>query len=395
MAYLTASKVKSTPFDTKPYKITDGKGLYLYVGRSFKSWRYDYRFQGKRKTLSLGEYPEISLSRARSLHFDARRDLAEGIDPAHQKQIKKQEQLGIYEDSFQHLAQEWYDRQLTRWTHGHSRTIKSRLEQNVFPWIGDMRIQQVTTRDILEICRRIEDRNAFETAHRVKSICSQIFRYCIALDLCDSDPCRDLKNALTPSRPRHMPAITEPQEVGGLMRAIQGYRGNSVTRLGLQLAPLVFVRPGELRHAEWKEFDFEQKLWKIPGEKMKMRQVHLVPLSKQALKILDDLNTLTGKGKYLFPSVRTTDRPMSDNTLLSALRRLGFDRDEMTVHGFRAMASTLLHEQGWSTEFIEKQLAHNDRNSVRAAYNHAEYLRDRIEMMQFWADHLEELRRSN
>lgn len=391
MANLVVSQVKSAKCELTPFKMTDGGGLYLYVGRSFKSWRFDYRFQGKRKTLSFGTFPEVSISSARSQHFEARRKLAAGIDPGEEKQVSKREMSVDCTNCFERLAWEWFERQQNRWTYGHARTVKSRLEQNVLPWIGKRPVGEISPQEILELCRNIEQRGAIETAHRVKSICSQVFRYCVALGLCAGDPCRDLLNALTPYRSKHMQAITDPRQVGELMRAISGYRGNEITRLALQFAPMVFVRPGELRKAEWTEINFDDAIWKIPAAKMKMREAHLVPLSRQALEVLRDLYQLTGDGKYVFPSIRDDGRPMSDNTILSALRRLGFSSQEMTVHGFRGMASTLLHEQGWRSELIERQLAHSDRNSVRSAYNHAEYLSERIAMMQFWADYLNSL----
>lgn len=392
MANLTVFQVKSAKCESAPFKMTDGGGLYLYVGKSYKSWRYDYRFLGKRKTLSFGTFPEVSISIARKQHFEARRKLADGIDPAEEKQESKRETFGFTTNCFERLAWEWFERQRGRWTHGHARTVKSRLEQNVIPWIGNRPVGEILPQEILGLCRNIEQRGAIETAHRVKSICSQVFRYCVALGLCAGDPCRDLCNALTPYRSKHMPAITDQRQVGELMRAIDGYQGSNITRIGLQLAPLLFVRPGELRYAEWSEINFSDAIWKIPAAKMKMREAHIVPLSRQALEQLNQLYRFTGDGKYLFPSMRAEDRPMSDNTILSALRRLGFSNQEMTVHGFRGMASTLLHELGWRSEVIERQLAHSDRNSIRAAYNHAEYFLERRELMQFWADYLDVLR---
>ncbi|SHO50421.1 tyrosine-type recombinase/integrase [Desulfopila aestuarii] len=390
MGRLTVQEVNNVKPSTIPRKLTDGGGLYLYVNGTGKYWRFDYRYLNKRKTLSLGVYPEITLKMARERHWEARKRLAEGVDPGYERKIEKIGRLRAQENSFSKLAWEWFGRQ--HWTEGHARTVRSRLENNVIPWLGDRPVNEITPREILLVCRRIENRGAYETAHRMKSICSQVFRYCVALGLCESDPCRDLQNALIPSVSKNMATITDPKQVGGLMRAIDGYQGNNVTKFGLQLAPLVFVRPGELRHAEWSEIDYTQSMWKIPAEKMKMRQTHLVPLSQQVIQIIRDLEPLTGRGKYLFPSIRSISRPMSDNTLLSALRRLGYLNNEMTVHGFRGMASTLLHEAGWDSKVIERQLAHTDRNSVRAAYNHAEYLPERRRMMQDWANYLDQLK---
>jgi integrase len=390
MGKITAQEVKNVKFISTPRKLTDGGGLYLYINGAGKYWRYDYRYMNKRKTLSLGVYPDITLKMARERHWESRQKLADGIDPSYDRKINKFDKLSAAENNFSKLAWEWYGRQ--HWTEGHARTVRSRLELNVIPWLGNRPVNEITPREILLICRRIENRKAYETAHRVKSICSQVFRYCVALGLCESDPCRDLKSALTPSVARHMSTITDPKKVGGLMRAIDGYQGSHIIKSGLKLAPLVFVRPGEMRHAEWSEIDCDQLMWKIPAEKMKMRQTHIVPLSRQAMEVISDLKPLTGRGKYLFPSIRSLSRPMSDNTLLSALRRLGYLREEMTVHGFRGMASTLLHESGWESKVIERQLAHTDRNSVRAAYNHAEYLPERRRMMQVWADYLDQLK---
>ena len=240
--------------------------------------------------------------------------------------------------------------------------------------------------------RRIENRGAVETAHRIKQICGQVFRYAIATGRADRDPSNDLRGALPPTRPKGMATITEPIQVGQLLDAIEGYTGHLITRCALQFAPLVFVRPGELRQAEWAEIDIERAEWKIPAAKMKMRTTHIVPLATQAIEILLEIAPLTGAGKYVFPSMRTGDRPMSNNTVLAALRRMGYAKEEMSGHGFRSMASTILHEQGWPTELIEKQLAHAERSKVKAAYNHAQYLPERQRMMQAWADYLDALK---
>jgi len=389
---LTATQVKNAKPKAKPYKLTDGGGLYLLVNKTGKYWRYDYRYLRKRKTLAIGVYPTISLKDAREKHIDAKRQLANDIDPGHLRKINKVKRLVAAENSFEKLAKEWLKRQ-TNWTEGHRRTVKSRLDNNILPWIGDRPVSELTPQDILTICRRVESRGAIETAHRVKTICSQVFRYCVAAGLIVSDPCRDLKDALTPVNPTHMATILEPAKIGELMRAIFNYEGHQTTRAALQLAPLVFVRPGELRHAEWSEFDFEQKQWKIPAEKMKGRVTHIVPLSRQAIEILQDIKPLTGSGRYVFPSLRSADRPMSENTVNGALRRLGYTKKEISGHGFRSMASTRLHELGWPSHLIEKQLAHRDSNTIRGTYNFAEYMSERRDMMQSWADSLEGLRK--
>ncbi len=390
MGKLTNTQVKNAKQQSKPYKLSDGDGMYLFVTKAGKYFRYDYRFLGSRKTLALGVYPAVTLKKARKRLAEAREKLEEGIDPGHLRKMTKASKFEAAENCFEKFALEWFAKQ--NWTEGHARTVKSRLSNNILPYIGDRPVNEITAQDVLTVCQRVEDRGAIETAHRIKTICSQVFRYCVASGLIKGDPCRDLRQALTPASPKRMATITEPEKIGDLMRAIHGYKGAAVTRAALLLAPLVFVRPGELRKAEWEELDFDSAQWKIPAEKMKMRQPHIVPLSKQAFSIIKDLQPLTGNGKYLFPSIRSAARPMSENTVNGALRRLGYTKEELTGHGFRSMASTLLHEMQWPSQIVERQLAHKDSNSVRDIYNYAEYLNERREMMQFWSDYLYELK---
>nr|WP_320193596.1 integrase arm-type DNA-binding domain-containing protein [uncultured Desulfobacter sp.] len=390
MGKLTKKQVEHAKPRAKQWKLTDGQGMYLLITKTGKYWRYDYRFLNKRKTLALGVFPDITLKQARSSHQKARDLLNDGIDPSQHKKTVKVALLESSENSFGALSQEWQARQ--KWTEGHRRTVISRLERDILPYLKDRPVSEITAREVLTVCRRVEERGAIESAHRIKTIISQIMRYCVAKEIVDGDPCRDLKGALTPTASKNMAAITDPQEVGGLMRAIDGYQGNEVTRAALKLAPLVFVRPGELRHAEWSEIDFDRRLWIIPPEKMKGRIKHMVPLSNQAFKIISELHPKTGGGRYLFPSIRTSERPMSDNAVLSALRRMGYSKEQMVGHGFRAMASTNLYELGWRSELVEMQLGHKDPNEVRASYNHAKYLQERIEMMQAWADYLDGLK---
>ena len=262
------------------------------------------------------------------------------------------------------------------------------MEKDIFPWIGNRPIKDITAPELLATLRRMESRGALELAHRMREYCGMVFRYAVATGKAERDPSGDLRGALAPVKTKHHASVTDPKKIGELLRAIDGYTGSFMTKCALQLAPLVFVRPGELRTAEWAEFDLDAAEWRIPGEKMKMRDKHIVPLSKQAVEILRSIHPLTGSGRYVFPSVRTTARPMSENTVNAALRRLGYEKNEMTGHGFRSMASTLLHEQGWPHEAIERQLAHAERNKVSAAYNYAEHLPKRREMMQAWADYL-------
>jgi integrase len=390
---LTDLAVRSAKFIDKPFKLTDGEGMYLLVNAAGKYWRLDYRFMDKRKTLALGIYPVVTLAMARDRRLDARRRLADGIDPGAHKKVVKSAKIAAAANSFEDVATEWFAKNRHTWVDSHAEKILARLKNDIFPWIGKRPIAELTPVDILAVLRRIENRGAVETAHRAHQNCSQVFRYAIATGRTRSDASAGLRGALPPAAPKHHASITDPKEVGALLRAIRSYNGAFVTACALKLAPLVFLRPGELRHAEWSEINLETTEWRIPAAKMKMRQVHIVPLSTQAVAILRDIQPLTGRRQYVFPSVRTADRPMSENTILAALRRLGYEKDEMTGHGFRSMASTLLNENEWNADAIERQLAHSERNSIRAAYNYAELLPERRKMMQWWADYLDTLAR--
>lgn len=375
---------------TKPYRLSDDRGLYLEISPSGgKYWRFKYRINGKEKRLSLGVYPDVSLKLARERRDSSRKQVAEGIDPSELRKAEKITQAGL--ESFEFVAREWHSKHKRNWSDSHSERTITRLENDVFPWLGKENIADINPPKLLAVLRRVENRGALETAHRIHQICGQIFRYAIATGRAERDSAADLKGALPPAKPKHHASITDPKKVGELMRAIRGYSGAFITSCALNLAPLVFVRPGELRNAEWSEFDFSNAEWRIPAEKMKMKVLHIVPLSRQAMVILNELKPLTGAGKYLFPSTRTRARPISENTINAALRRLGYKKEEMTGHGFRSMASTILNEQGWNRDAIERQLAHSERNGVRAAYNYAEYLADRRKMMQSWADYLDRL----
>ena len=389
---LTDTAIRNAKSKERLYKLFDEKGLYLLVNKVGKYFRFDYRYAGKRKTLALGVYPDVKLAEARKKRDEARKLLQNGVDPAQYRKETKAMQKQQAANSFEAVAREWFTKYNHIWTEGHSRTIISRLELNIFPWLGTRSVASITAPELLAALRRIEKRGALETAHRVKQICGQVFRYAIATGRAERDPSADLRGALPPTKPKRMSTITDPKQIGELLRAIDGYEGHLITICALRLAPLVFVRPGELRQAEWQEIDFERAEWKIPAEKMKMRSPHIVPLSTQAVEILREIEPLTNKGRYAFPSLRTAERPMSNNTILAALRRLGYAKEEMSGHGFRAMASTVLHEQGWPSDIIERQLAHAERNSIKAAYNHAQHLPERRKMMQAWADYLDVLR---
>jgi integrase len=389
---LTDLAVRNAKLSDKSIKLSDGFGLYLLITKTGKYWRMNYRFAGKQKTLAFGTYPEVSLSNARDRVSEARKQLLNDIDPSLVKAVKKLSKLEAAENTFQAVANEWYAKKLATWAPTTANKVKRYLEKDVFPILGKRPIKDINSPDLLMVLRKVESRGALELAHRIREYSGQVFRYAVATGRCQRDPSGDLRGALPPVKSKHHASITEPKKIGELLRAIDGFNGSFITKCALQLAPLVFLRPGELRHAEWSEIDFENSEWRIAAEKMKMRDKHIVPLSKQAIEILEAIKLLTGQGRYIFPSVRTYKRPMSENTVNAALRRLGFEKHEMTGHGFRSMASTLLHEQGWPHEAIERQLAHAERNSVSAAYNYAQHLQKRREMMQHWADYLDGLK---
>ncbi|MDR3417362.1 MAG: tyrosine-type recombinase/integrase [Nevskia sp.] len=374
------------------YRIADRDGLCIEVTPSgARHWRYRYRFAGKAKMLALGAYPEIPLSQARMACNQTRAKLHAGVDPGEARKLDKLAALAAVANTFEAVMREWLDKQtqLSQATLGKAQWM---LETMVLPWLGKRPIKDITAQELLLVLRRVEERGTLETAQRLKQRCGQIFRYAIATGRADRDPAADLRGAMRTPRTRHHASITDPREIGELLRAIYGHRGSFVTACALKLAPLFFVRPGELRKAEWTEFDLDAAEWRIPGHKMKMGEQHIVPVASQAMAILRELHPLTGGGRYVFPGVRTPQRPMSENTVNAALRRLGYANDQMTGHGFRSLASTRLHEMGWRSDVIERQLAHGERNKVKAAYNFAEYLPERRKMMQAWADYLDALR---
>ncbi|MEW6672327.1 MAG: integrase arm-type DNA-binding domain-containing protein [Thermodesulfobacteriota bacterium] len=390
---MTDVKVRNAKPKNKQFKLFDTEGLFLLVTPAGgKWWRFKYRLEGKEKLLSLGTYPEVGLSQARVRRDAARKQVADGIDPSQVRKALKAAKVQD-ENTFEVVAREWHDKFTSSWTQVHAAITLKRLELNVFPWIGARPIIDIKAQDLLRVLRRIESRGAIETAHRVRIICGQVFRYAVATGRAERDPVADLRGALPPVKSKHFSAMTEPEKVGGLLRAIDGYEGALVTKCALRLAPLLFVRPGELRQAEWAEIDLDAAEWNIPAEKMKTRQPHLVPLARQAVEILRDLYPLTGAGRYVFPSPRTPKRPMSNNAVLSALRRMGFEKDEMTGHGFRAMARTILDEVlQVRPELIEHQLAHAVRDPLGRAYNRTKHLPERRRMMQTWADYLDGLK---
>jgi integrase len=385
---LTVLKVKAA----QPGKHFDGGGLFLHVTDAGRYWRMKYRYAGKEKLLALGVYPEVGLSEARQRRDAARTVLRGGNDPALVKRDRKVANVLAAGNTFAAIGEEWLKKQKSRMAEATYTKAVWTLSDLVNPWIGHRPVTEIDAPEMLKLLRRIEERGAHETAHRTKQRCAQIFRYAIATGRAKHDPTADLRGALAPVVSKSRAAITDPMKVGELLRAIDGYTGGLVAKSALRLAPLVFVRPGELRQAEWSEFDLDNALWRIPASKMKMRNEHIVPLPSQAVDILRELQPLTSRSRYVFPGERSASRPMSENTVNAALRRLGFDKDTMTGHGFRAMASTRLNEMGWSPDVIERQLAHAERNKVRAAYNRAQYITERNKMMQAWGDYLDSLR---
>lgn len=403
---LTDARLRAANPKDKPYRLYDGAGLYLEVSPAGgRLWRLKYRFAGKEKRLALGAYPEVSLREARDRRDAARGALRDGRDPGaerRQARLAEAQAEQAAAETFRAVAKEWLARNADRWSAGHRGTLWDRLEADILPFLGDCPIAGIEPADVRRCIVRIEERGAPEVARRVLQSCSQVFRYAVIRGIAPRDPAADLRGLVPPPAVRHHASITEPKKVGELLRAIDGYQGSFVVRCALKLAPLLFVRPGELRHAEWAEFPppappgskpAEGPVeWRIPADKMKAREAHLVPLSRQALAVLEELRPVTGAGRYLFPAIRNPNRPMSENTVNAALRALGYTGEQMTGHGFRSLASTLLNEQGWHRDAIERQLAHAPRDKVRAAYNYAEHLPERRKMMQAWADYLDGLR---
>lgn len=390
---LSAIEVDKAKPDIKTKYLFDGDGLYLEITpKGKKLWRFKYRFSGKSKLLSFGNYPDISLLEARNFRQEARNRVANGVDPSDIRKAAKAAQE-VVETTFEVVAREWFAKNEPVWSASHIRTVKSRLERDVFPVIGSKPITEISRKDVINLLHKVEGRGVIETADRIKMYCGQVFRYALNLEKIKHNPISDMRDVIAKREHGHHAAITDLKRVGELLRSIDEYNGSYVVKCAMLIAPMVFVRPGELRKAEWMEIDLDKAEWNIPANKMKMKQPHLVPLSKQVVAILKKLHNLTGDGKYVFPCMRTKQRPMSDVAMLAALRRMGYSKDEMTTHGFRAMARTILDEElNIRPDYIEHQLAHAVKDPNGRAYNRTSHLKERKDMMQQWADYLDNLK---
>lgn len=394
MGKLYATTIINAKPRERDYKLTDGAGLYLLVkpnGR--KLWRLNYIYLGKQRTLSFGIWPDVGLADARGRRDEARRMIAAGLDPSHEAKLAVAREKLSEENSFKLVAEEWVTKNERE---GMAEITLSKIRwllAKAYPKIGNRPIAKITAQEVLAVLRSVEATGRYESARRMRSVLSRVFRYAIATTRAEVDPARDLRGALIVPKAKHLAAITTSKGAGELMRAIEGYTGHAITLFALRLSAHLFVRPGELRQAEWAEFDFERRVWDIPEHKMKMRRAHRVPLSSQVVDMFEELYELTGTGRYCFPSFRSPRRPMSENTVNAALRALGFGQEEMTAHGFRAMAATLLNESGqFHPDAIERQLAHMESNAIRRAYTRGEYWDERVGMMQHWSNQLEQLR---
>ena len=373
----------------RSYKVYDEKGLYLLVKPSGgRLWRFKYVHGGVEKLLSLGAYPDVPLKLARERRNEARKQVAAHVDPV----LKRRAEKSARANTFSALTEEWLQTKKNSLSESTWNRDRDQLVKLVGPYLGNRPIAEIEAPELLMVLKRLERKGVLDTAHRVRAVCGRVFRYAIATGRATRDISADLKGALAPKATQSYAAITDPNKVGQLLRAIEDYDGQATTQAALKLAAYLFVRPGELRGAEWSEFDLERNEWRIPAERMKMGEMHIVPLARQPLEILRELQARTGEGRFVFPAIGKRERPLSENTLNAALRRLGYSTNEMTSHGFRSIASTLLNEQGWHPDLIELQLAHKERNKVRAAYNRAQRVEERRKMMQAWADHLDGLR---
>jgi len=400
---LSDAQVRTAKPADKEYKLADGGGLYLLVTTSGgKLWHFDYRYGGKRKTASFGVYPQVTLSAARGQRDDAKKMLSNGVDPGVNKRAQRDSKSSAQANSFEVIAREWHDIKKDEWSESHASKMLQRFEKNIFPWLGARPISEIEPPEVLEVLRRMESRGALETAKKMKYACGQVFRYAVASGRASRDQTADLKDALKTPLTKNMAALTAPKEVAELLRSSDEYGGTFVVKCALRLAPLFFCRPGELRHTEWSEIDFDNAELNVPFERLKMKKTEklknkgklfLIPLSRQSVAILKELHPLTRHSKYVFPGHRSPSRCMSENAVLLALRKMGFSKEEMTGHGFRAMARTMIREQlHLEAEYIEIQLAHKTKAPNGTAYDRVSFLPERRQMMQTWADYLDRLK---
>jgi integrase len=389
---LTDTQVRQAKPSEKAQRLWDERGLYLEITPAGgKVWRFKYRINGKEKRIGLGRYPDTGLKEARERREEARKLVAGGVDPSMQRKAQKTAAELQAANSFEVVAREWFLRYSSNWANSHSKTVLRRLEKDIFPWMGDRLVAEITAPELLAVIRNVESRGALETAHRELNICGQVFRYAVATGRAERDPSGDLRGALPPVQSKHLAAITDPKRLGEILRIVDAYQGGLIVRCALRLAPMVFVRPGELRHARWADVDLEKGEWRYAVSKT--HTDHIVPLSTQAIAILKELHPLTGRREWVFPSGRSPLRPMSENAVLAALRSLGIEKEEMSGHGFRATARTLLDEElGVRVEIIEMQLAHRVKDVHGQAYNRTKFLNERRVMMQSWSDYLDSLK---
>ena len=400
MSKLNATTISKAKPTDKPYKLSDGNSLFLLINPAPKKnkdgsklWRFNYRHNGKQKQISLGIYPDIKLAVARQLCQEARELVAVGVDPSVQRKAHKKEIEALAANSFEVIAREFIKSKVNQWSIKNTEKVIRQLEVNIFPWIGKTPIAKVTAPELLAVLRRMEARGILESAHRLRATCGQVFRYAIATGRTEYDIAASLSGAMVRAKKKHLPAITDPNQVAQLLRAIDSLESTFTVYCALRLAPLVFLRPGELRSAEWSEIDFKAELWNLPAEKMKMKEPHIVPLSKQAIAIFKEIQPLTGSGRYVFPGARSTTKPISNMAIGAALRRLGYEQGTMTPHGFRAMARTILDEVLQErVDLIEHQLAHAVKDPNGRAYNRTSHLEGRKKMMQRWSNYLDGLK---
>lgn len=387
---LTDVKVRSAKPEDKAYKLTDGEGMHLMVHpNGSKYWRLQYRFDGKQKTLALGVYPEITLSEARQRRDEAKRQIATGTDPSEQKKVDKQLRQTLVDNTFKAIALEWHEYKRPNWSKGYAEDLMEAFENDIFPDIGKRPIAEIKPLEMLTSLRKLEKRGVLDKLRKIRQACNQVFRYAIVTGRAENNPASELASALPPPKSTHYPHLL-PDELPDFLRALSTYSGSKVTQLATRILMLTGVRTIELRQAEWKEFDFEKGLWEVPKERMKMRRPHLVPLSNQVIDALQQLQAVTGRYNLVFPGRNDITKPMSEASINQVLKRIGY-HGKATGHGFRHTMSTILHEQGYNTAWIELQLAHVDKNTIRGTYNHAQYLEQRRGMLQWYGDFIDGL----